>query len=70
MVNGLIGMRMDRRGLKILTRMVKIFLPNVGMKMGMSVYVVNLIRVVNNPHPKDLSKWVQNELLYSMYKES
>jgi hypothetical protein len=22
------------------------------------------------PHPTDLSKWVQNELLYSMYKES
>ncbi len=37
---GLGGMKMDRRVLKVLTRMEKRFLPNVGMKMGMNVNVV------------------------------
>jgi hypothetical protein len=34
-VNGLGGMRMDRRNMKELSRMGKRFLMNVGMKMGM-----------------------------------
>ena len=41
MVNGLIGMKMDRRSMKQITRMGKGFPKNVGMKMGMKKNVIN-----------------------------
>jgi len=37
MVKILLGMRMDRRSMKELTRMGQVFQQNVGMKMGMNV---------------------------------
>ena len=52
---GLIGMRMESRKEKTLTRMGNSLIQYVGIDMGMNVNVVNMV-VVNNPHPKDLSK--------------
>ena len=51
MVYGLIGIKMDRRSMKELTRMGNCFLTYVGMRMGGYVNVIIMGMVVNNSLP-------------------